>query len=81
MCWGLNPAKTLLGTLTHSFPTEITHLVSGPNEAQILGVSWQKELSRSGWRGGGANVHLWLVPVVWQGLPHCCEVIVLQLNQ
>ena len=33
----LNPAKT------HSLPTEITHLVSGLNEAQVLDVSSQKE--------------------------------------
>ena len=37
--WGSNPAKT------HSLPTEITHLVSGPNEAQVLDVSSQKEFS------------------------------------
>ena len=34
-----HPAKT------HNLPTEITHLVSGLNEAQVLDVSWQKELS------------------------------------
>ena len=34
-----NPAKT------HSLPTEITHLVSGLNEAQVLDVSSQKEFS------------------------------------
>ena len=50
-------AKTLLGTWTHmtgtqsqpkppkSLPTEITNLVSGPNEAQVLDVSSQKEFS------------------------------------
>ena len=38
-CWDSNPAKT------HSLPTEITHLVSGLNEAQVLDVSSQKELS------------------------------------
>ena len=37
--WDSNPAKT------HSLPTEITHLVSGLNEAQVLDVSSQKELS------------------------------------
>ena len=37
--WDLNLAKT------HSLPTEITHLVSGLNEAQVLDVSSQKELS------------------------------------
>ena len=35
--WDLNLAKTL------SLPNEITHLVSGPNEAQALDVSLQKE--------------------------------------
>ena len=35
----LNPAKTL------GLPTEITDLVSGPNEAQVLDVSSQKEFS------------------------------------
>ena len=30
---------------THSLPTEITHLVSGLNEAQVLDVSSQKEFS------------------------------------
>ena len=34
--WDLNLAKT------YSLPTEITHVVSGPNEAQAL-VSLQKE--------------------------------------
>ena len=36
---GLEPAKT------HGLPTEITHLVSGLNEAQVLDVSSQKEFS------------------------------------
>ena len=50
----LNFNKTLLGTLTHDrylnpakthdFPTEITDLVSGPNEAHILDVSWKKKI-------------------------------------
>ena len=35
--WDLNLAKT------PSLPTEITHLVSGPNKAQALYVSLQKE--------------------------------------
>ena len=35
--WDLNLAKT------PSLPTEITHLVSGPNKAQALDVSLQKE--------------------------------------
>ena len=34
--WDANPAKT------HSFSTEITPLVSGFNEAQVLDVSSQK---------------------------------------
>ena len=38
-CWGSNLAKT------HGLPTEITHLLSGLNEAQILDVSSQKEFS------------------------------------
>ena len=37
--WDSNRAKT------HSLPTEITHLVSGLNEAQVLDVSSQKEFS------------------------------------
>ena len=37
--WDLDPAKT------HSLPTEITHLVSGLNDAQVLEVSSQKEFS------------------------------------
>ena len=37
--WDSNLAKT------HSLPTEITHLVSGLNEAQVLDVSSQKEFS------------------------------------
>ena len=37
--WDSNPAKT------HSLPTEITHPVSGLNEAQVLDVSSQKEFS------------------------------------
>ena len=38
-CWDSNLAKT------HSLPTEITHLVSEPNEAETLDVSSQKEIS------------------------------------
>ena len=34
-----------LGTWTHGLLTEITHLVSGPNEAQVLYASLQKEFS------------------------------------
>ena len=37
--WDSNPAKTHIGTLTHGLLTEITHLVSGLNEAQVLDVS------------------------------------------
>ena len=39
MCWDSNPAKT------HGLPTEIIDLVLGPNEAQVLDVSSQKEFS------------------------------------
>ena len=38
-CWDSNPAKT------HGLPTEITHLVSGLNEAQVLDISSQKAFS------------------------------------
>ena len=37
--WDSNPAKT------HGLLTEITHLISGLNEAQVLDVSSQKEFS------------------------------------
>ena len=37
--WDSNPAQR------HGFPTEIIDLVSGPNEAQVLDVSLQKELN------------------------------------
>ena len=37
--WNSNPAKT------HGLPTEIIDLVLGPNEAQVLDVSSQKEFS------------------------------------
>ena len=40
-----NPAKTQIGTWTHGLLIEITHLVSGLNEAQVLYVSSQKEFS------------------------------------
>ena len=43
--WDFNPAKTQIGTRTHSLLTEITHPVSGLNEAQVLDVSSQKEFS------------------------------------
>ena len=39
MCGGSNPAKI------RDLPTEITHLVLGLKEAQILDVSWQKEFN------------------------------------
>ena len=37
--WNSNPAKT------HCLPTEVTDLDSEPNEAQVLDVSLQKEIS------------------------------------
>ena len=37
--WNSNPAKI------HSLPTEITDLVSGPNEIQVLDISSQKQFS------------------------------------
>ena len=40
MCWDSNLAKT------HDLPTEITDLVSEPNEAQTLNVSSQEEISQ-----------------------------------
>ena len=44
--WGLNPRdQDSNPAKTHSLPTEITHLVSGLNEAQVLDVSSQKEFS------------------------------------
>ena len=39
MGWDSNPAKT------HSLPTEITYLVSGPSEAQVLDVSLQNSVT------------------------------------
>ena len=44
--WDLNPCGQDLNLAkTHSLPTEITDLVSEPNEAQVLDVSSQKEFS------------------------------------
>ena len=44
--WDLNPrGGDSNWAKTHSLPTEITHLVSGLNEAQVLDVSSQKEFS------------------------------------
>ena len=51
--WELNPRGRDLNPCgqdsdpdeTHGLPTEITHLVSGPNEAQVLHVLSQKEFS------------------------------------
>ena len=44
--WDSNPhGRDLNLAKTHSLPTEITHLVSGVNEAQVLDVSSQKEFS------------------------------------
>ena len=37
--WDSNPAEI------HSLPTEVTDPVSEPNEAQVLDVSLQKEIS------------------------------------
>ena len=45
MGWDLNPAKTQVGTWTHSLLTEITYLAPELNEAQVLDVSLQKEFS------------------------------------
>ena len=39
--WDSNPAKT------HGLPTEIIDLALGPNEAQVLDVSLQKELNET----------------------------------
>ena len=39
--WNLNSTKT------RGLPTEITHVVSGLNEAQVLDVSLQKKISES----------------------------------
>ena len=44
--WDLNPCgRDSNLAKTHGLPTEITYLVSGLNEAQILDVSSQKEFS------------------------------------
>ena len=44
--WDLNPCSRVSNLAKiYSFPTEITHLVSGLNEAQVLDVSSQKEFS------------------------------------
>ena len=44
--WDLNPrSRDSNPAKTHSLPTEIIHLVSGLNEAQVLDVSSQKEFS------------------------------------
>ena len=44
--WDLNPrGRDLNPAKTDSLPTDITHLVSGLNEAQVLDVSSQKEFS------------------------------------
>ena len=37
--------KELAGPKPHSFPTEVTDLVSGPNKLQVLDVSSQKEFN------------------------------------
>ena len=44
--WDLNPhGRDSNPAKPHSLPTEITHLVSGLNEAQVLDVSSHKEFS------------------------------------
>ena len=44
--WDLNPrGRDLNPAKTHGLPTEITHLVSGLDEAQVLDVPSQKEFS------------------------------------
>ena len=46
--WDLNPrGRDSNPAKTHGLPTEITHLVSGLNEAQVLDVSLQKEFSET----------------------------------
>ena len=46
--WDLNPSvQDLNQAITYGLPTEITHLVSGLNEAQVLDVSSQKEFSET----------------------------------
>ena len=43
--WDLNPRARTRTQPKPGLPTEITHLVSGLNEAQVLDVSSQKEFS------------------------------------
>ena len=44
--WDLNPnGQDLNQAKTHSVPIEITHLVSGINEARVLNLSLQKAFS------------------------------------
>ena len=44
--WDLNPhSQDSNPAKTYNLPTEITHLVSGLNEAQVPDVSSQKEFS------------------------------------
>jgi len=46
LVWDLNPCgQDSNPAKMHSLPTEITDVVSGPNEAQVLDVSLQKEIS------------------------------------
>ena len=72
LCLGLKP--TAFQLRLHTWFQDLM-------KQQILGVSWQKELSEIRMAERGCERAPWLIPVLWQGLPHCCEVIVLQLNQ
>ena len=51
-----NPAQPQIGTWTHCPFTEITHLVSGLNEAGVLCDSSQKEFNES--QSNGSEVDL-----------------------
>ena len=42
--WDLNPCSRTHPAKTHSLPTEVTYLVSGLNEAQVLDVSLQNSV-------------------------------------
>ena len=43
----LNPDKAHVGSGTHGLLAEITYLVSGLNEAQVLDVALQKDISET----------------------------------
>ena len=47
MCLRLNPDKAHVGSGTHGLLVEITYLVSGLNEAQVLDVASQKDISET----------------------------------